>query len=70
MDKELLKLLFYVLDVTQYECPLTRDIAIEHVSKLYNKTLIDTTNCFLDYTWSEIDKVDGDKIIDQFVDNI
>lgn len=62
-ERELLKIIFEILDKIEYEYPTQRDDVLIKLSKLYGADIKDTIDCFLDVAWSKIDNINPDEII-------
>lgn len=67
MESELLKIIFNILDIIEQDDPYLRDETLKKISVLYGKDLVDTTNCYLDYTWADIDGNKEDEVIKNYI---
>lgn len=64
---ELLAIIFQLLDKLEYEFPQLRDDILSSISKLYDKDMVDTTNCFINFLWAHYDDVNGYSLINEYI---
>lgn len=65
MDNEikLLSIMFSLLDMIEYEYPQLRDEVLNQINNVYSADIVDTINCYLDHNWADIDNVNAEDVI-------
>lgn len=62
-------MLFTLLDKIEYEFPQLRDDILSSIMDIYDADQIDTINCYINYNWAEIDGIDGEELIMDYINS-